>query len=107
MERITSSKNTDRRIREIARDYMKRGYSVVFAPMPSELPVFLRRFRPDLVAKSDKESVVIEVKSTTGNASQLIEYESLAQAVSQHKGWRFELVLTNPVEQPIASSDVL
>lgn len=101
MEKNTNIKNIERRIKEIAKDYEVRGFAVTINPNQTNLPDFLKGFEPDILAISETESVVIEVKSTKGNASQLKQFESLAQRISEHKNWRFELVFTNPIEQTI------
>lgn len=105
MERSNIIKNIGRRIKEIAKDYESRGYSVVVNPNQSQLPNFLKGYEPDLIAQSELESVVVEVKSTKGNTEQLRQYESLAKAISENKKWRFELVFTNPIEQTIEKTN--
>lgn len=102
MERNINIKNIERRIKEIAKDYESRGFKVSINPKQSELPQFLKGFEPDIIAKNEIESVVIEVK-TKGNISELKQFESLANIISQKKNWRFELVFTNPIEQTIHS----
>jgi hypothetical protein len=51
-----------------------------------------------MIALGDRESVVVEVKSQASLRSdqQLIK---LAEAVSAKPGWRFELVVTNPIDR--------
>jgi Holliday junction resolvase len=101
MEKNINIKNIERRIKEIAKDYEVRGFTVTINPNQGNLPDFLKGFEPDIIATSESESVVIEVKSTKGNVSQLKQFESLAKLISQHKNWRFELVFTNAIEQSI------
>jgi DNA-binding Lrp family transcriptional regulator len=96
-------KNIERRIKEIAKDYESRGFTVIINPRQSELPQFLKGFEPDIIARSKNESVVIEVKSK-GHINELKRFEELAEKISQKKNWRFELVFTNPQEQPIRTS---
>lgn len=106
MEKNNIIKNIERRIKEIAKDYESRGYSVIVSPNQSNLPNFLKGYEPDLIAQNELESVVVGVKSTKGNTAQLKQYESLANAISEHKKWRFELVFTNPIEQTLQKSNV-
>ncbi|HWB26937.1 MAG TPA: hypothetical protein VG738_15745 [Chitinophagaceae bacterium] len=101
METNNIIKNIERRIKEIAKDYEARGYSVIIGPNQTHLPDFLEGFKPDLLAQGISESVVIEVKSTKGNAFQLRRYEDIAKTIERNQGWRFELVFTNPLEQTI------
>ena len=55
-----------RKIREVAREYRRAGYEVLVEPSGPQVPAFLGDYRPDLIAVGDRESVVIEVKSTRG-----------------------------------------
>jgi hypothetical protein len=54
----------------------------------------LSKFRPDIVAESPSESIVVEVKSS--NKVRGADYwRELSSAVKQHPGWRLELVLND------------
>ena len=46
----------------VAESYRRRGYQVEIEPDDTGLPPFLLGFRPDLIARSASENVVIEVK---------------------------------------------
>ncbi len=46
----------------VARRYKSLGYDVVEHPAPDRLPSFLRGVTPDIVARSDSDNVIIEVK---------------------------------------------
>src|SRR5688572_29529149 len=92
------TKNIEKRIKEIAKDYEDKGFSVIIDPKSSQLPQFLKDFQPDIIAKSKKESVVVEVKTTKGQPSDLKQFERLAEVIAKRKKWRFELVFTNPIE---------
>ncbi len=84
-----------RRLLELAREYRKRGYDVITEPTKEQLPDFLATLQPDMIARNEQENVVFEVKSQqTLSASP--ELKDIAQAVQGKKGWRFELVVTNP-----------
>ncbi|MFA6275807.1 MAG: hypothetical protein WC622_03610 [Pedobacter sp.] len=95
MESNLNIKNIERRIKELAKEYENKGYSVFMNPNQELLPSFLKGFEPDLIVSNDNESVIIEVKSRQ-DLSDLKRYEDLASIISKMKGWRFELVFTNP-----------
>lgn len=81
-----------RRLYEVARDYRARGYHVVVGPSQNEVPAFLRGTQPDVLALSDRENVVVEVKrreSLIGTT----ELEEIARRIEPQAGWRLELVL--------------
>ena len=85
----------ERKIKEIARDYKNKGYEVVIEPSSSVLPDFLLNFQPDLVALSENDNVVVEVKSSDSRTD-FKKLEGLANTVNSKENWRFELVFTNP-----------
>lgn len=95
---VNSTTNTERdRALQLAQEYQDRGYEVLLEPSVENLPDFLKKYRPDLIAIRESESVLIEVKSRSALNSSSNRYLSdLAQLVEQQPGWRFELVITNP-----------
>jgi hypothetical protein len=88
-----------KRAQEIARDYALRGYRVRVSPGAEELPEFLRHFKPDVVAEGPNDSVVVEFKRAKGSRTPRY-WAELAQAVQQHPGWRYELVVDNDLVRP-------
>src|SRR5688572_26813683 len=80
------------RLNDIAEGYKQRGYKVTVAPPPHQLPGFLSRFQPDMIAESPDESVVIEIKSS-GKARGTAYWQELSNILQQHPGWRFEFVV--------------
>jgi uncharacterized protein YutE (UPF0331/DUF86 family) len=85
----------NQRLREVAREYRKRGYEVLVEPSPAQLPSFLAPFRIDLLARNDEETVVIEVR-TQGSLTSAPELDAIARVLQHRPQWRFELVVTNP-----------
>ncbi len=77
----------EKRLQSIAREYKNRGYQVLLNPSRSELPDFLSSFPLDMIAISDWESVVIEVKSKT-TLTKSSYLTALAKAVNNQPGWR-------------------
>jgi Holliday junction resolvase len=88
----------DRLLEEVAENYRQRGYRVIIAPSSKQLPVFLRAYRPDIVAESSDESVVVEVKPH-GTAPEQTDWGELAKTVQQHPGWRLELVVGSDLDR--------
>lgn len=96
-----------RKLRSIARRYERGGYRVTLPQRADDLPAFLRDFTPDLIAESESDRVVIEVKASDAvrGANELRE---MAERVSREPGWRFELVTIRPRERPeVPSSERL
>jgi hypothetical protein len=69
-----------------------QGYEVTVLPTGEQLPPFLQRFRPDLVARRGDDHVVVEIKRRTSGKSGA-EVSQLAEVISNQPNWRFELVL--------------
>ncbi|HDS00393.1 MAG TPA: hypothetical protein ENO22_02710 [candidate division Zixibacteria bacterium] len=84
-----------KRITAIAREYAEKGYDVNVSPNRDELPDFLQNYRPDIIATSYNENVVVEVKSGR-NLVKSPYLPKLAKAIEENEGWRFEMVITNP-----------
>ena len=80
------------RLYDIAEGYKQRGYKVTVSPPAKQLPKFLSKFRPDIVAEGPRESVVVEVRSPERQRG--IDYwRELSTVVQKHPGWRIELVV--------------
>jgi len=93
-----NAENSQRRARNrqtAARQYRKLGYDVVECPSGDQLPPFLRGFSPDLIATSEADRVVLEIKRAA-DLKGSNELRELAAAVDQHAGWRFELIALGP-----------
>jgi REase_AHJR-like len=73
-------------------------------PSKDELPDFLSNFRIDMIARSDEEKVVVEVKSQPSLAKN-DELIALASAINAQPGWLFELVVTNPTNPDIVEKN--
>ncbi|MEL6188816.1 MAG: hypothetical protein AAFU79_29700, partial [Myxococcota bacterium] len=84
-----------RRLQRLRREYAKKGYQVLVEPRGEELPSPFAAFEPDLIAISDADKVVVEIRSKASIEGATAQAE-LADAVDRSPGWRFELVLTNP-----------
>ena len=97
----SSGVSTDEaRLYDIAEGYKQRGYKVTVSPAAKQLPKFLSRFKPDIVAEGPGESVVVEVKSP--NRQRGTDYwKELSTVVQKHSGWRLELVLNGPSKRGV------
>jgi hypothetical protein len=84
-----------RKLNEVASEYRRKGYSVLVKARGKKLPRFLSDLEIDLLAESDAEQVVIEVK-TSKNLQGSPEMARIAERIEGKPGWRFELVVTNP-----------
>ncbi len=92
------------RINQIAKEYRKKGYQVTIEPSLNELPSFLSHYRPDIIAVSNDESVIIEVKSYS-NLYRQSQMSNIAEIVEAQPRWRFELVMTNPGGNTLITSE--
>jgi hypothetical protein len=80
----------------VADRYRQAGYDVILRPESSMFPFDLRGYRPDLIAKKGGSNLIIEVRSSSNQAS----YERLREVVEEvrrHSGWQFVLVTDRDV----------
>ena len=88
------------RLDEIAQEYRAGGYQVTLEPDQTRLPEALADFRPDLLAVSPQENVVVEVTTRLGLVANGKARCALAAAVAALPGWRFELAVVGREEVP-------
>lgn len=87
------------KIRSIAREYQRLGYTVRQPSPGDELPAFLHGLRPDLIVERDDDRAVVEVKashSLQGNN----QLKVIADRIDGQPGWRFELVTVSEGTEP-------
>jgi hypothetical protein len=89
----------------VAQNYRLLGYEVEENPESALLPDFMRGVRPDILARSKFDNVVVEVKerSALTGSNDLV---GIAQKVADHPEWRFELVVI-PAENDQAGSSIV
>ena len=80
-----------RKARAIARRYERDGYRVTIPARGEALPGFPEGFAPDLIAESDTDRVVVQIKQSRAVRG-ANDIEALAEHVAGRPGWRFELV---------------
>lgn len=87
-----------RKLRSVARRYERDGYRVTMPKRGGGVPAFLGEYTPDLIAESERDRVIVEVKRSDAvrGSNELLE---VAERVSREPGWRFELVAVPRVEQ--------
>jgi hypothetical protein len=98
MRQKSESKTLMQKMEQIVDDYRRRGYEITIEPKPHQLPGSLKNYPIDIIARSPKETVLIEMKSwqelRKGN-----QLANLASAVQRRPGWRLELVAVGAREQ--------
>ena len=83
LERVT--------VERVAQEYRDKGYQVVVQPDVTERPDFIREYQPDIIARSPKGSVVIEVKNWL-SAEDRDRLQGIAKRVESSPEWRFIVV---------------
>jgi uncharacterized protein YutE (UPF0331/DUF86 family) len=86
------------RARALAEEYRSRGYEVIEAPSPEQLPDFLAGYRPDLLIRKGDEAIVAEVKSRSSLVKDP-QIRELARVLGSKPNWNFELVVVREEEQ--------
>jgi uncharacterized protein YutE (UPF0331/DUF86 family) len=91
---MTQAQLENTKLEQLAAEYRRKGYAVAVRPREAQIPSFLAPFQPDLVARSDRDNVVVEIKSSPELAAESLV--KLAEAVEAQPGWRLELIVVNP-----------
>lgn len=84
----------------LAQKYREEGYEVTIEPNKELIPFDLERYRPDLLAIKGDSKLIVEVKSSLKKIS-IERYQSIAQLIAQHQGWRFVLASADDVQENI------
>lgn len=71
-------------------EYESKGYRFIIRPNRDQTPTFLGTYQPDAIALSDKENIVIEVKSGRTPETQR-RISQIARLVENEPGWRFRV----------------
>jgi hypothetical protein len=87
-----------RKLRSVSRRYKRDGYRVTIPAPGVPLPAFLEGYAPDLIAESEHDRVVIEVKQNRALLGSN-DLRELSERVASEPGWRFELVTIPSVEE--------
>ena len=99
------TRNTEHsKIRQVAKDYEKNGYKVFIEPRGSDIPTFIKNYQPDLIATSDKDNVVVEVKTRTDFAT-IERLRDIADIINKRENWRFELIVTSSKQENQSESE--
>ena len=87
------TKNTEQAtIQQVAKRYEGKGYRVVIEPRGLDIPSFVKNYQPDLIATSDNDNVVVEVKSRS-QLSAIPGLRDVADVINKTEHWRFELIV--------------
>lgn len=85
----------ERGLAQVAEKYRCEGYRVIERPAGGDLPPFAEGRGVDLVAYRDGEKVLVQVKRTHQELLDAPDAMELAEGVSRHPEWRFDLVVLN------------
>jgi hypothetical protein len=91
-------------VERVANDLRQKGYNVVTEPSVSELPDFLREYRPDIIANGKDESLVVQVNDLLSSTEQE-RVRAIARRVENRPGWRFLLVSPHPYRSAVFQED--
>jgi uncharacterized protein YutE (UPF0331/DUF86 family) len=95
-----TEKNEADILRTLRNRYERRGYTFIAHPAGDLVPEFLRGYRPDALAISDRESVVIEVKARRSPDSQK-NLAQIAERVAGQPNWKFEIYYAGDFPRPV------
>lgn len=84
-------------------DYERKGYEVIVAPRPNELPHFLEGFAPDALARKGRKSVVIGIMPPHPSKQQNARLTYFAEMVKAQRNWDFHLYFAD-VDRELADA---
>ncbi|MBD2139386.1 hypothetical protein H6F32_17855 [Anabaena sp. FACHB-1237] len=87
----------DNNVKSLADKYINEGYRVVIEPEIDQLPFELGNYQPDIIATKDNLGLVIDVKTNLKTIS-VDRYQTIAEKIRKHEGWRFLLVTLEDIE---------
>lgn len=87
----------EKKIESLINDYSQQGFLVVKEPTAEAIPFDLGGYRPDLLVTKGDLNLIIEVKTRASRIS-IDKFQSIAQEISKHDGWRFLLVTLEDVD---------
>lgn len=87
----------DKKIASLVDDYLQQGFTVMNKPTADSIPFDLGGYQPDLIVTKGDTRLIIEVKTKASRVS-VDKFQSLAQEISKHEGWRFLLVTLEDAE---------
>lgn len=94
IKQTTNQKNE--KLLKLVHKYRDQGYEVTLRPNDGDLPIFLKDYRPDMIARRGDKAVVVEVKSHSALGSEYLS--GLVKTIEQHQGWRLDLVVDSSEE---------
>jgi hypothetical protein len=82
----------------LAAKYAQAGFEVVKEPGPADLPFDMGFYRPQLLARKGNEGLIFEVRASSSYIS-VDRFQSIAEEIAEHPGWRFLLVTLDDVDE--------
>jgi Holliday junction resolvase len=92
------------KIRQVAKEYKKKGYAVIIEPNGNDIPFFIKHYQPDIIATSPADNVIVEVKTRSDFAS-IEKLRSIADVINKRDNWRFELIVTNTKQDNLSNTN--
>ncbi len=81
----------DRKVRKIAKNYKKRGFSVLADVPGFKRPKVVSRRRADVVALKGRSKVLVEVETKKSNKTDQAQQRDLKK-IAKNKGYRYRKV---------------
>jgi REase_AHJR-like len=94
--------NIEQRLDQLAESCRARGYTVVIKPSPSDLPEFAKDFHVEIIAMRADGNVLAAVKKNQFDLEADRELPRYADVVARQSGWRLDLHVLGPEDQPVS-----
>lgn len=94
-----------RALQELAEEYQRLGYTVIFEPSAALIPSFLGNYRPEMLATKDDEHLLFDVKLE--GARDVDAFWRAVAEVQHHAGWKLSGITVPNVDLKVNTSGVL
>src|SRR5947209_20068975 len=92
--------NTEQRVNQVADRYRGQGYNVIVHPGQEALPPFAKDFKVDILATRSDGGVLVSAKKSPRELQQDPNLARYAEVTNSQKGWRYDVFVLGPDDQP-------
>lgn len=89
---LSSSDLERKTLENLRKDFEARAYRFIAHPSIHDLPTFLKSYRPDAIAISDRDRVIIEIKTTKALQRSEVNLAKIVKEIPPNEGWRYVVV---------------
>ena len=91
-----SQSKHDRKVREVARDYISRGYNVLADVLGYTQPQIIGGYRPDLVVRKSGQETIVEVETpdSVNSNRDIAQHDTFRRAARRSEKRHYKRIIT-------------